>query len=97
MEVELHDTGWDLQKKQVQRLREVKRERDNRKVLQLLKDLEGTAKAEKNVMPCLLECCRAYATVGEMTKVSIRVSTENSKEPSRILKHGILIIWNMAD
>ncbi len=35
----------------------------------LLKNLEQTARNENNVMPDLVECCQAYATVGEMTGV----------------------------
>jgi methylmalonyl-CoA mutase N-terminal domain/subunit len=50
-------------------------------VVQLLKDLESAARAEKNVMPYILECCKAYATVGEMTKVLKEVYGE-FKEPS---------------
>jgi methylmalonyl-CoA mutase N-terminal domain/subunit len=81
MEVDLHEYRQESVEEQVQRLRKVKRERDNRKVVQLLKDLEKTARDEKNVMPCLLECCKAYATVGEMTKVFKEVYGE-FKEPS---------------
>jgi len=81
MEVELHEYRQESVQEQVQRLHELKRERDNRKVVQLLKDLERAAKTEKNVMPHLLECCKAYATVGEMTKVFKEVYGE-FKEPS---------------
>ena len=81
MEVELHEYRMESAEEQVRRLGEVKRERDNRKVSELLKDLEGAARAEKNVMPYLLECCKAYATVGEMTKVFKGVYGE-FKEPS---------------
>ena len=34
-----------------------------------LKDLENVTKEGGNVMPSLVECCKAYATVGEMTNV----------------------------
>jgi methylmalonyl-CoA mutase N-terminal domain/subunit len=81
MEVDLHEYRWESAEEQVRRLKEVKRERDSRKVAQRLKDLEKTARDEKNVMPDLLECCKAYATVGEMTKVFKEVYGE-FKEPS---------------
>jgi methylmalonyl-CoA mutase N-terminal domain/subunit len=81
MEVELHEYRLGSAEEQIQRLREVKRERDNRKVVQSLKELEKAAKEEKNVMPHLLECCKNYATVGEMTKVFKEVFGE-FKEPS---------------
>ena len=81
MEVDLHEYRQESAEEQIQRLRKVKRERDNRKVTQLLKDLDKAARAEKNVMPYLLECCKAYATVGEMTNVFKSVYGE-FKEPS---------------
>jgi methylmalonyl-CoA mutase N-terminal domain/subunit len=81
MEVELHEYRQGSAEEQIQRLQEVKRERDNRKVFQLLKDLEKAARDEKNVMPYLLEACKAYATVGEMTKVFKEIYGE-FKEPS---------------
>jgi methylmalonyl-CoA mutase N-terminal domain/subunit len=81
MEVELHEYRWESAEEQIKRTQAVRRERDNRKVTQLLKELEGAAKAEKNVMPYLLECCKAYATVGEMTGIFKEVFGE-FKEPS---------------
>jgi methylmalonyl-CoA mutase N-terminal domain/subunit len=81
MEVDLHEYHQESVEEQIRCLREVKRERDNRKVVQFLKDLEKAARDERNVMPYLLECCKAYATVGEMTKVFKEVYGE-FKEPS---------------
>jgi methylmalonyl-CoA mutase N-terminal domain/subunit len=81
MEVELHEYRWESAEEQIKRLKEVKRERDTRKVSQLLEDLKKAARDEKNVMPHLLECCKAYATVGEMTKVFKEVYG-GFKEPS---------------
>ena len=81
MEVDLHEYRQESVKEQIQRLREVKRERDGQKVVQTLRDLEKAARKEENVMPYLLECCKAYATVGEMTKVFREVYGE-FKEPS---------------
>ncbi|MDP2969607.1 MAG: methylmalonyl-CoA mutase family protein, partial [Deltaproteobacteria bacterium] len=77
----LHEYRLTSAEEQIRRTQEVRRERDNRKVTQLLKDLENAARAEKNVMPYLLECCNAYATVGEMTRVFKEVYGE-FKEPS---------------
>ena len=81
MEVDLHEYHQESVEEQIRCLREVKRERDNRKVVQFLKDLEKAARDERNVMPYLLESCKAYATVGEMTKVFKEVYGE-FKEPS---------------
>jgi methylmalonyl-CoA mutase, N-terminal domain len=69
-EVDLFEYNEESVKEQIVRLKEVKKERDNKKVTETLKQLEKAAKDEKtNVMPYLVECCKAYATVGEMTKV----------------------------
>jgi methylmalonyl-CoA mutase, N-terminal domain len=81
MEVELHEYRLESVKEQIQRLQDVKRERDSQKVVQTLQNLEKAAREEKNVMPYLLECCKAYTTVGEMTKVFKEVYGE-FKEPS---------------
>jgi methylmalonyl-CoA mutase N-terminal domain/subunit len=81
MEVELHEYRLGSAEEQIQRLREVKRQRDSKKVMQTLKELEKAAREEKNVMPYLLECCKSYATVGEMTKV-FKEAFGEFKEPS---------------
>ncbi len=53
-------------RQQAEGLKQLRRERDNRRVTQTLKDLEATARGTKNTMPCILECVRAYATLGEI-------------------------------
>ncbi|MFA6221962.1 MAG: methylmalonyl-CoA mutase family protein [Desulfomonilaceae bacterium] len=35
----------------------------------LLHELERVARSKKKIMPALVECCQAYATVGEMADV----------------------------
>jgi len=68
-EVELHeyDEGWA--KKQIKSLKALRKERNNREVVGTLKALKKSATTGKNVMPGLVACCKAYATVGEMTGV----------------------------
>ena len=80
-DVELHayDESWAV--KQVDGLRELRRTRDNRAVGRTLNDLEQCARSGRNVMPHLVECCRAYATVGEMAGVLRQVFGE-WEEPS---------------
>jgi methylmalonyl-CoA mutase, N-terminal domain len=68
-DVELHEYDDSWVNTQISRLKELRRTRDNREVNRSLKALEKTAKSENNVMPALVDCCRAYATVGEMTGV----------------------------
>ncbi len=69
MEVELHeyDDQWSLL--QIERLKALKKERNNKAVTEALKSLEKAASNQKNVMPYLVECCKEYATLGEMANV----------------------------
>jgi methylmalonyl-CoA mutase N-terminal domain/subunit len=53
--------------KQIANLKEVRRIRDNRAVSRLLKELEVAAKKDtENLMPRLIECVKAYISIGEM-------------------------------
>jgi methylmalonyl-CoA mutase N-terminal domain/subunit len=51
---------------QAERLKRLRGERDGAKVEQTLKALADGARAGENTMPLLLDCVRAYATLGEM-------------------------------
>jgi methylmalonyl-CoA mutase N-terminal domain/subunit len=81
MEVELHEHNESWAQEQIARLKELKRTRDNKAVKDTLKALEKVASEKKNVMPYLVDCCKAYATVGEMANVFRQVFGEH-KEPS---------------
>ncbi|MBW1704293.1 MAG: methylmalonyl-CoA mutase [Deltaproteobacteria bacterium] len=69
MEVELHEYNEGWAQLQIDRLKELKRDRDNKAVNESLKGLEKAAREKTNVMPYLVDCCKAYATVGEMANV----------------------------
>jgi methylmalonyl-CoA mutase N-terminal domain/subunit len=81
MEVELHEYNEEWAQLQIERLQDLKKTRDNKSVKESLKGLEKAAKAEDNVMPYLLDCCKCYATVGEMANVFRGVFGE-FREPS---------------
>ena len=68
-DVELHEYNEQWAEQQISNLKELRRTRDNREVSRTLKDLEQGTRAGKNVMPLLVDCCRAYATVGEMAGI----------------------------
>jgi methylmalonyl-CoA mutase N-terminal domain/subunit len=68
-DVELHEYSEKWVENQIAGLKELRKTRNNREVTRLLKELEKGAKNGTNVMPLLVDCCRAYATVGEMTGV----------------------------
>ena len=69
MEVELHEYNEGWANLQIERVRALRESRDNRAVRESLKALKRAAKGQDNVMPLLVDCCNAYATVGEMANV----------------------------
>ncbi|MGM0664882.1 MAG: acyl-CoA mutase large subunit family protein [Thermodesulfobacteriota bacterium] len=76
MEVELHEYNEEWAQKQIEKLQSLRKERDGQKVKDSLRALERAAKDKENVMPHLVECCKAYATVGEMAGVFRQVFGE---------------------
>ena len=58
-----------VEEKQIARLQQVKKERDNRKVGQILKDLRTASKTDKNLMPYVIEAVKEYATEQEICDV----------------------------
>lgn len=69
MDVELHEYTGESAEKQIESLKAVRRERSEKDVTQSLKELDTATRAGRNVMPYLVACCKAYATVGEMTSI----------------------------
>ncbi len=55
--------------RQVARLQQVRAERDNERVQSLLAQLRREAEGDAPLMPTILECVRAYATLGEICGV----------------------------
>ncbi|MBI4301314.1 MAG: methylmalonyl-CoA mutase family protein [Chloroflexi bacterium] len=53
----------------LERLKEVRRQRDNREVMSRLRELHQAAQGDKNLMPYFVEAVRAYATLGEICGV----------------------------
>ena len=62
-----------MEKKQIERLSEIKKNRDNAQVKQSLKRLEEVVSNDGKTMPVLLECIESYATIGEMSDVMRKV------------------------
>ena len=65
--------GYD---RQVNRLRQLRQERDNERVEQTLNALRNAAAGTENTMPYILDAVRAYATLGEITDVFRQVFGE---------------------
>ena len=68
-DVDLHEYDESWVDQQIDSLKELRRTRDNREVTRTLQALEQGTAAGKNVMPLLVDCCKAYATVCEMAGV----------------------------
>jgi methylmalonyl-CoA mutase N-terminal domain/subunit len=68
-DVELHEYNEEGVEEQIASLKELRRSRDNREVKRSLTALEQGTRDGRNVMPFLVDCCKAYATVGEMAGV----------------------------
>jgi len=56
----------EVEKMQMQKIRKLKETRDNSQVREKLRLLKSAAEENKNLMPPLVDCAKAYCTLGEM-------------------------------
>ena len=75
------EIGEETEKKQVERLRRLKEERDNKKVSEVLDGVRGVARSGENIMPVIIDAVKAYATVGEISD-ALREAFGEYREPS---------------
>ncbi len=59
----------EVERKQIERLNRVRRERDNKRVQEALDGLRKASEGTENVMPHIVEAVKAYASVGEICDV----------------------------
>ena len=64
--LEMDPKGYE---RQVKRLEELRKSRDNGRVGQTLDRLRIAMEGTENTMPYLMECVHAYATLGEIIQV----------------------------
>jgi methylmalonyl-CoA mutase N-terminal domain/subunit len=69
MEVPILEMDPEGERRQIERLNALRRERDGREAARCLQALESACRNGENVMPRLLEAVNAYCTLGEMTDV----------------------------
>jgi len=81
--IEFHEYDPSLIKQQLKMLTQVKNTRNNQEVAKYLEKLRTVAQSDENLMPYIIDCVKAYATVGEITIVLKEVFGE-FKEPVRI-------------
>jgi methylmalonyl-CoA mutase N-terminal domain/subunit len=70
----------EVEKKQIEELKKLRKERNNVKVKEALKRLRESAKNGENLMPRIIGAVREYATIGEMCDV-LREEFGEYKEP----------------
>jgi methylmalonyl-CoA mutase, N-terminal domain len=56
-----------IQKKQVEKLKETRKSRDNEKVELTLKQLKSAATGDENILPYILNCVESYCSIGEIS------------------------------
>jgi len=66
IEIPILEISPEVERTQKQRLAELRQSRSRQEVESRLSALTNAAADGKNVMPCLLDCTRAYVTLGEM-------------------------------
>lgn len=71
----------ELERKQVEQLQKLRKERDNKRVEKALREVEKAAEADINMMPYFMEAAKHYATLGEICQVLRDVYGEY-KEPA---------------
>jgi methylmalonyl-CoA mutase N-terminal domain/subunit len=59
----------EIEQRQLQRLQEVKRSRDNDRVKECLKKVKEASLGDRNLMPCIIDAVREYATIQEICDV----------------------------
>ena len=82
-ELSLYEMDPEVSKRQIERLQQVKTERDNKQVESTLEELRQAANGGENIMLPLIYAVKAYATVGEITDV-LRDVFGSFKEPVQI-------------
>ena len=68
-ELEVFEVDPKTLSRQTDRLKQIKKERDNPKVQSTLRSLKNAVGEKKNLMPHILEAVKCYATVGEIVNV----------------------------
>jgi methylmalonyl-CoA mutase N-terminal domain/subunit len=57
------------EERQINRLKKLRKDRDNSKLQKNLERLKKAAEGDENLMPYILDCVHSYATLGETCQV----------------------------
>jgi len=75
------EIGEETERKQVERLAKLRKERDNAKVAQALDEVYDVAMTDENTMLAIINAVKQYATVGEISD-ALRKAFGEYREPS---------------
>ncbi|MCK9363392.1 MAG: methylmalonyl-CoA mutase family protein [Syntrophales bacterium] len=78
-EIVLTNIDLNMSRQQVERLKRVKAERDNKKVERALLVLEEKAKSAENLVPFIQDAVKEYATVGEISDTLRKIFGEHQE------------------
>ncbi len=81
LRIELLKMDPEGERRQLNRLNELKASRDNKKAQELLDTLRSKAEGDENLMPHIIDCVGEYCTLGEITEVFKEVFGEYKEEP----------------
>jgi methylmalonyl-CoA mutase, N-terminal domain len=76
-QIPVFQTDEDVQRHQIDQLRELKKKRDQNAVDSALQAVEHAVRGEHNTMPATIEAVKAYATVGEISDVLRKIYGEH--------------------
>lgn len=82
LDIEILTIDPEIERKQVQKLQTLRRERDNNLVRDNLDRLREAARGSENMIPHILECVRAYATEGEMVQTLREIFGKYKEKPT---------------
>lgn len=74
--VDILKIGPEVEKQQIERLQQIRKERDDAKVSAELEKLKSVCESNENIMKQLINCAHAYCTIGEIAKVMREVFGE---------------------
>ncbi|NQT49010.1 MAG: methylmalonyl-CoA mutase [Chloroflexi bacterium] len=77
------EIGEETERKQVERLAKLRKERDNAKVAQALDEVYDVAMTDENTMLAIINAVKQYATVGEISD-ALRKAFGEYREPSTL-------------
>jgi methylmalonyl-CoA mutase N-terminal domain/subunit len=82
-EMRFHEADPLVRQRQIDRLNQVRNERDENAVRDCLNELKEKARGKENVMPCLIKTVRTYASIEEIME-ALKEVFGTFKEPLRI-------------